>query len=107
MIHPICSFCGDPARPDQRTCLKCHREYARNWRRKVLREKLARRDQCLLVGRRAGRLSPGEAATAWARLAEGLEAMGDLDIPKFVDILTAVRAATIRAKIPKLCEPFL
>jgi len=44
------------------------------------------------------RLTLPEAAQAWHSLAEQLEAMGNVDIPKFNDLLIAVRIATVRAK---------
>jgi hypothetical protein len=59
---------------------------------------LTRRDRCYLVGRRAQRLNPAEAAAAWAFLANKVEAMGDLDVPKFIDLFCAFHAAAITAK---------
>jgi len=58
---------------------------------------MTRRDRCELVGRRAGLLNDGQAATAWKLLALQLESMGDMDIPKFRDLLKAIRGATIAA----------
>lgn len=54
-----------------------------------------RRDMCYLVGRRAGRLNTVQAAQAWAFLARNMERMGELDVPKFSDLITTIRAATI------------
>lgn len=59
-----------------------------------------RRDRCYLIGRRAQRLSPAQAADAWFRLARKLEAMGDLDVPKFNDLLVALHDAAILARNP-------
>lgn len=57
-----------------------------------------RRDYCFFVGLRAAKLNPSLAAVAWNTLARRLEALGDKDVPKFIDLLAAVRAATISAK---------
>lgn len=57
-----------------------------------------RRDYVYTVGIRASKLSPEQAHEAWQSLARQLEQMGDKDIPKFWDLLAAIRAATIRAK---------
>jgi hypothetical protein len=59
---------------------------------------MTRRDQCYLVGRRASFLVGAQAATAWSALAQRLEAMSEMDIPKFRDLLTAIRTATIVAR---------
>lgn len=59
---------------------------------------MMRRDRCYLVGKRAGKLAPAEAAAAWQLLAGFIEDMGERDIPKFNDLLTAVRKANIEAK---------
>lgn len=58
---------------------------------------MTRRDACYFVGRRAGKLHPVRAAIAWEALARRLEALGDQDIPKFKDLLTAIRQSTIVA----------
>lgn len=59
---------------------------------------LTRRDQCYLNGRRASRLNPKQAAKAWQHLAANLERFGDLDVPKYSHLITAIRAATIIAR---------
>ena len=59
---------------------------------------LTRRDRCDLIGRRASLLTPPQAAQAWFRLAEKVELMGEMDVPKFNDLLIAIRVATILAK---------
>lgn len=59
---------------------------------------MTRRDYCYAVGVRAHRLRPNQAAEAWYFLATRLEALGDKDIPKFWDLLAAIRAGTIAAK---------
>jgi hypothetical protein len=59
---------------------------------------MTRRDMCLLVGRRAGKIQQMEvAACAWAALARRLELMGDLDVPKFRQLLCAIRDSNIYA----------
>ena len=59
---------------------------------------MTRRDQCYLVGRRALTLNPDEAALAWKALASQLEEMGKRDMPKYADLIRAVRASTITGK---------
>jgi len=61
---------------------------------------MTRRDKCYFMGRRASLLTPQQAAVAWATLARRLDAMGDMDLPKFRDLLATIRAATIAAKQP-------
>jgi len=56
---------------------------------------LTRRDRCYLLGRRASFLTGRKAAQAWRVLAHKVEAMGDMDMPKFMDLLVAIRTATI------------
>lgn len=65
---------------------------------KTLSSVLTRRDRCYLFGRRAIRLTPPQAAEAWYKLAEKVESMGDLDVPKFNDLLIALRVATVSVK---------
>lgn len=57
-----------------------------------------RRDRCWLIGRRASGLDRDEAATAWADLAKRIEDMGTLDVPKFEDVIRAIRLATISGR---------
>lgn len=57
-----------------------------------------RRDRCYLIGRRAQILTPAQAAAAWYHLAEKVERMGDLDVPKFNDLLIAFRVSALRAR---------
>lgn len=73
-------------------------QYFRKLKRESKRARLARRDQCFVVGNRAVRLNDIEAAAAWRELATRLGEMGDRDMPKFADLLGAIRAATIHAK---------
>lgn len=61
-------------------------------------KRIARRDLVEMVGRRAQRLTPAQAAEAWYFLADKLERLGEMDIPKFLDVLVAVRVSTIRGK---------
>jgi hypothetical protein len=64
-------------------------------------KKLTRRDRCFLVGRRAGKLNYSQAITAWFAFAVRVEEFGEKDVPKFNDILTAMRDATKVAKKEK------
>ena len=59
---------------------------------------MTRRDQCYFIGRRAKTCNDEQAAYAWINLAFRLEAMGENDIPKFRDLIHAIRLATIAAK---------
>lgn len=56
---------------------------------------MRRRDHCALVGKRAAALSPRRAAKAWALLAQKLDDLGMKDIPKYADIMQAIRQSTI------------
>jgi hypothetical protein len=58
-------------------------------------KKVSRRDRIYFVGLRAGKLNQIQAAHAWADLAKRLENLGDVDIPKYRDVLHAIRSATI------------
>lgn len=59
---------------------------------------MTRRDKCWLVGRRAKKINQAiVAAQAWATLAEKIEDMGDMDMPKFNDLLNAVRQSHLHA----------
>lgn len=57
-----------------------------------------RRDACFFVGKRAAMLSTAEACTAWQILSLKVQTMEDMDIPKFRDMLSAVRSSTIIAR---------
>lgn len=59
-----------------------------------------RRDRCYLIGRRAAKLTPHQAALAWYKLAQLVEALGEKDVPKFNDLLIAFRVANLRALRP-------
>lgn len=59
---------------------------------------LIRRDLCGIVGERAAKLSDRQAARAWRNLAKELEALCEKDIPKFRDLLSAVRRSTIQGR---------
>jgi hypothetical protein len=59
---------------------------------------MPRRDMCYFVGRRASMLPPNDAARAWMMLARSVEGMAELDVPKFLGLLAAIRAATIAAR---------
>lgn len=57
-----------------------------------------RRELCEIVGRRAALLTPDQAAEAWFFLSGHLDGMGDPGnhkVPKFLDVMAAIRAATI------------
>ena len=60
-----------------------------------------RRDKCYLVGRRGQRLTGAAAIYAWQNLSARLIAMQERDVPKFNDILIAIRVATIQARRKK------
>lgn len=53
---------------------------------------------CHLIGKRAQCVTPQEAAAAWFKLAERLEEMSELDIPKFRDLIISIRVSHIYAK---------
>lgn len=59
---------------------------------------LPRRDRVYLAGARARLLSDATAAAAWLDLAGRLEDLGQMDVPKFRDLLRAIRQATITAR---------
>jgi hypothetical protein len=70
---------------------------------KTMSSVFTRRDRCHLIGRRAGRLNMWEAGHAWLHLAEKIErVMGSPEpgrLPKFNDLLIAVRVATVLGKL--------
>lgn len=57
-----------------------------------------RRDRCYLAGQRMAKLRTFQGEMAWFILAQALEGMGEKDMPKFNDLLEAIRAATLKAK---------
>lgn len=57
-----------------------------------------RRDRCDMISRRMMELNPQQAERAWRNLTGALIICGELDIPKFEDLLTAIRTATIYGK---------
>jgi hypothetical protein len=59
---------------------------------------MTRRDMCYFIGKRAGKLNPAQAAKAWEIMARRVEGMGEMDVPKFLNLLVAIRSATIAAK---------
>jgi hypothetical protein len=59
--------------------------------------KLPRRDRCYLTGKRARLMPLPAAARAWYCLASHLEEFGERDMPKFNDLLAAIRQSTITA----------
>lgn len=60
--------------------------------------KVPRRDKCYWAGQRAALLQDRQAVKAWRELARSLEALGDSDVPKFGDLLSAIRFATFAGK---------
>lgn len=56
--------------------------------------KLPRRDRCFVYSRRASRLHQQQAAIAWNYLSGELESLSQRDIPKFEDLMRAIRHAT-------------
>lgn len=60
---------------------------------------MTRRDLCALVGRRAARIvDDTEAAKAWRTLSAAVEELAERDVPKFRDLIDAIRKATIAVK---------
>jgi hypothetical protein len=59
---------------------------------------MTRRDLCYLAGKRASKLTPAQAAKAWEHLSVALEALGERDLPKFRDVIQAVRLSAIVGK---------
>jgi len=58
-----------------------------------------RRDLCYFVGKRALTLTPLQMTYAWDMLARQLHhRLGEMDLPKFVNLISLIRAATIKAK---------
>lgn len=62
---------------------------------------MTRRDRCYFVGKRASTLRLRQAALAWYYLAAALEGFGEKDLPKYRDVIGAIRKATIHGKSPK------
>lgn len=61
-------------------------------------QKLPRRDLLDVIGRRMARLTPDQAVVAWAELARRVEALGEMDLPKFKHLVQAIRSATIAGR---------
>jgi hypothetical protein len=59
---------------------------------------MTRRDHCHLVGSRAFKLNVQESSLAWTELAYQLMELGEKDIPKYRDLIHAIRTATVRAR---------
>lgn len=57
-----------------------------------------RRDQCWFLGRRMNRLNPFQAAIAWFALARRLEELGEMDVPKYMHLMTSLRAIQLKAR---------
>lgn len=60
---------------------------------------MTRRDMCYFIGRRMKTLSVDQSALAWHALAQKLEHLADMDVPKFRHLLRSVRLATIVGKV--------
>jgi hypothetical protein len=56
--------------------------------------RMARRDKCGMVGRRAGRMNDRQAATAWRALAAELEELEHKPLPKFADLFGTILRIT-------------
>ena len=54
-----------------------------------------RRDTCYAIGEKMLELNASQAAAAWASLGRHLVSLGDRDIPKFMDMITGINAATM------------
>lgn len=54
---------------------------------------MTRRDKCYSIGKRMSKLDIFKSAKAWESLAFMIEMQGEKDIPKFKDLLTAIRLA--------------
>ncbi len=54
-----------------------------------------RRDTCYAIGDKMLELNQKQAAAAWRSLARSLMRLGDKDIPKFMDIIADINAATM------------
>lgn len=63
---------------------------------------MTRRDKCFTVGSRALRLNGVQVHVAWQTLAMELQAMGDMDVPKFKHLLKAVQRGYIKGRRAKL-----
>lgn len=64
-------------------------------------KKLSRRDRCYLIGRRGKTLSEKNMANAWGLLCQSMVELGERDVPKFEDVIAAIRTATVRARHAK------
>lgn len=62
---------------------------------KTLNSPMPRRTRCGLVGRRAAFLTPEQMEYAWMSVALALIGLENRDVPKFDDLLKAIRKATI------------
>ena len=60
--------------------------------------RMTRRDKCYLAGKRARLLNMQEAHAAWAVMADYLVEYGEKDVPRFDDLMLAIRRATISAR---------
>ena len=66
---------------------------------------MTRRDRCYLLARRGMRLHIVSQAVAWESLCSQLEELGEKDVPKFHDVIHAIRRAIITARKPRLILP--
>lgn len=66
---------------------------------KTLSDVTARRDRLGLLARRARRLESSAASKAWFTLAGLIEQLETRDVPKLNDLFSAIRTATIQARI--------
>lgn len=54
-----------------------------------------RRDTCDAIGEKMLELNPEQAAKAWRSLGNHLVRLGDRDVPKFMELLAGINAATM------------
>lgn len=59
---------------------------------------MTRRDRCHFVAARACGLTDKQRQVAWSNLCLEVETLAEMDIPKFKDLLRAIRRATIAGK---------
>lgn len=60
--------------------------------------KTPRSDRCYAAGVRARKLDETRAIAAWRHLSESLIDLGDHPLPKFENLLRAIRSATISVR---------
>jgi hypothetical protein len=61
---------------------------------------MTRRDMCDFVSRRGQRLDPEQSSRAWQELMTRMEQLAETDMPKFKNLLLAIRSSTLVARNP-------